>query len=293
MTISINAPNEAMDQELLTLDLPPGLTIADLKGFVNAETQLPQASQQFYLNGQPIQGDTKTLEEAGIKDGEMIAMLVRQPQPQAASNNMGTQRTQQRSGGGGGGRAARQPGPDEIETMRLSILGNPAAMANMRSQQPDLADAINDSGRFRDVFQTMVRQDEDRERERMNQMRLLNEDPFNVEAQRKIEEMIRQESVQENLQHAYEHNPEGRNRQYTPFTADANLCLCSLRSRDHAIYSMSGEQDPSQGLCRFRRTNHHHVSKLCGGLRHHASYRQALQRHRQGCRHCPDPRARA
>jgi DNA damage-inducible protein 1 len=43
----------------------------------------------------------------------------------------------------------------------------------------------------------------------MEQMRLLNEDPFNIDAQRKIEEMIRQQSVQDNLQHAYEHNPEG------------------------------------------------------------------------------------
>lgn len=172
---------------------------------------MPQASQQFYLNGQPIQGEEKTLEEVGIKDGEMIAMLVRQPQA-ASNNNMGTQRPPQRSGGG---RAPRQPGPDEIETMRLSLLGNPAAMADMQSRQPHLAEAINDSSRFRDVFQTMVREDEERERERMNQMRLLNEDPFNVEAQRKIEEMIRQESVQENLQHAYEHNPEGSHAYYT------------------------------------------------------------------------------
>ncbi|KAK5092973.1 DNA damage-inducible protein 1, partial [Cryomyces antarcticus] len=75
ITISVSAPQNNLDGELLTLDLPPGLTIADLKGFVQADTNVPTASQQFYLNGQPVVGDTKTIEEAGIKDGEMLAML--------------------------------------------------------------------------------------------------------------------------------------------------------------------------------------------------------------------------
>ncbi|KAK5119564.1 hypothetical protein LTR85_007392 [Meristemomyces frigidus] len=200
VTISIIAPNHALDQEFITLDLPPGLSIGDLKGFVTAETQLPQASQQFYLNNTPIQGDEKTLEEAGIKDGDMLAMLMRQPDQQ---NNMGTQRRQQPAQ-----RRSQGQGAHEIETTRLSILGNPGAMAQVRSQRPALAEAINDSARFREVWQEMMREDEDRERERQEQMRLLNEDPFNVDAQRKIEEMIRQEAVQDNLQFAYEHNPE-------------------------------------------------------------------------------------
>ena len=55
----------------------------------------------------------------------------------------------------------------------------------------------------------MKRQEQEAERERQNQIALLNDDPFNVEAQKKIEELIRQDRVIENLQHAYEHNPEG------------------------------------------------------------------------------------
>ncbi|KAK3678279.1 DNA damage-inducible protein 1 [Recurvomyces mirabilis] len=196
--------------EILTLDLPPGLSIADLKAFVNAETDLPQDGQQFYFNNTPIQGDSKTLEEAGIKDGDMLAMLMRQPdQANNQQGNMGAQRRQQqRRQPAGRAAGGAQTGTHEIETARLNILGNPAAMAQVREQRPALAEAINDSNRFREVWMEMTREDEGREQERQEQMRLLNEDPFNVDAQRKIEEMIRQQSVQENLQFAYEHNPE-------------------------------------------------------------------------------------
>ena len=93
--------------------------------------------------------------------------------------------------------------------MRLRVLGDPAAIANLNEQNPELASALNDPARFRDLFLAMRRQEDERERERQNQIALLNEDPFNVEAQRKIEEMIRQDRVIENLQHAYENNPEG------------------------------------------------------------------------------------
>ncbi|WPB01322.1 uncharacterized protein RHO25_005946 [Cercospora beticola] len=200
ITIQIIAPNHQLDQELLNLDLPSELSVADLKGFVTAETQIPQASQQFFLNNQALQDDSKSLDAAGVKDGDLIAMLMSRPQ----QNNMGAQRRPQQG--------ARGRGPpnntEEIESTRQNILANPGAMAQIREQRPALAAAIHDQTRFREVWQEMIREDSDRERERQEQMRLLNEDPFNIEAQQKIEEMIRQESVQENLQFAYEHNPE-------------------------------------------------------------------------------------
>jgi DNA damage-inducible protein 1 len=211
VTISIIAPNHALDQELLNLDLPPGLTILDLKAFVNAETDVPQDQQQFYLNNAVLQPDSKTLEEAGVKDDDMLVLLTRPPQQQQQQQQQRQrqppqQQQQQQQNNMG---AQQRGSPADIERTRLSILGNANAMAQVREQRPALAEAINDSNRFREVWIEMVREDDRREGERMEQMRLLNEDPFNVDAQRKIEEMIRQQSVQDNLQHAYEHNPEG------------------------------------------------------------------------------------
>jgi len=132
----------------------------------------------------------------------MLALLITDEnisssQPQRGQTAQGNTNTNMRS-------------PDQIEQTRLAFLRDPAALERVRQQQPELVDAVNDPQRFRELFQGLQRAEAERERERQNQQRLLNEDPFNVDAQRKIEEIIRQDRVMENLQHAYEHNPEGK-----------------------------------------------------------------------------------
>lgn len=133
----------------------------------------------------------------------MLAMLTRQPEQE---NNMGSQRRQQNAQRN----AQDNQSSQEIERMRQRILNDPVAMAQVRNQRPALAESVNDSNRFREVWMQAAREDEERERGRLERLRELNEDPFNIDAQREIEEMIRRETVQENLQFAYEHNPEGK-----------------------------------------------------------------------------------
>ena len=48
--------------------------------------------------------------------------------------------------------------------------------------------------------------------ERQHAIEALNADPFNVEAQGRIEEAIRQEAVMENMEHALEYSPEAFGR---------------------------------------------------------------------------------
>lgn len=56
----------------------------------------------------------------------------------------------------------------------------------------------------------MQNQERDAQMRRRQHIADLNADPFDVEAQTRIAEMIREERVQENLQNAIEHNPEGK-----------------------------------------------------------------------------------
>lgn len=193
VTIAITAPGTPSDADLLTLELPPGSTVKDLKGFIEAETSLPAASQSIYLNGQPVAQETQTLEDAGVKDGEMLAVLVRQNRPPVQNRAPP-------------GARVRDPDPEGV---RQQLLTNPAAQADLRARDPELAAAVDDANRWRETFVMRQRQAQDAERERQNQIALLNEDPFNVEAQRKIEELIRQDRVVENLEKAYNENPEG------------------------------------------------------------------------------------
>jgi len=182
------------------------LSLADLKGYVNAETGVAPSRQEFYLNGQPVAGDTTTLVQAGVKDGETLYLLIN-PEEQAA--NPSRQATTMRPGSQPVLPHNGLPTPAQCEATRRSWLRDPKLLELMRKEDPELAAATNDPPRFREEFQKYFLAREERKREAENWMKLANEDPFNVEAQCKIEEIIRKDRVMENLQHALEHNPEG------------------------------------------------------------------------------------
>ncbi|KAF9694208.1 hypothetical protein EKO04_008049 [Ascochyta lentis] len=197
VTISITSSGSQLDNDLLTLDLPPGLSIQDLKGFIEAETGKPAASQGIFLNGQTLANETQTLEEAGIRDGEMLAVVIRQPRRPAHQQPPSTARN-----------TARPPGGPDPEALRQQLLSDARQLAGLRNQDPDLAAAVNDANSWREAFTMRQRQQQEAERERREQIQKLNEDPFNIDAQRKIEELIRQDRVVENLEKAYNENPE-------------------------------------------------------------------------------------
>jgi DNA damage-inducible protein 1 len=98
--------------------------------------------------------------------------------------------------------------------MRLQILGDPHLLNQLRQAQPELAEAAqNNPARFAELLrQTQMRQQQMRQQQSEAEMALLTADPFDVDAQRKIEEAIRQQAVLENMEHALEYSPESFGR---------------------------------------------------------------------------------
>ncbi|KAE9404910.1 hypothetical protein BT96DRAFT_398308 [Gymnopus androsaceus JB14] len=106
-----------------------------------------------------------------------------------------------------------QPIDHDAETMRLQLLGDPNLMAQIEQAQPEFASAArNDPARFAELLRQTRSQQQAAELAAKEELSLLNADPFDVEAQRKIEERIRQQAVLDNMEHAIEYSPESFGR---------------------------------------------------------------------------------
>ena len=186
------------------------MTLGDLKAVIQSDTNVSPTSQHIFHNGQPLHDLTKTLQQCQVKENDMLGMVVQQETqptgPRTQQSSRQTQRSQNNPRGQGSQDDPRNPDP---ELIRLQALGNAAILEQLRNHDPSLADVVSDPVRFRQAWQAMVDRKMEAEADKEREMRALEEDPFNAEAQAKIEEMIRQERVMENLQDALDHTPEG------------------------------------------------------------------------------------
>ena len=181
------------------------MTIADLKGYIESETNIPKVFQRIYYGNEELVEDNKTLQQCGMIDDSMLGVQIRNPQ--APSGGSGRPVRPERRGPAPNG--TRQGAQTDPEMIRLQAMGNPQILATIRASDPELANAVQDPAHFQRIFEEKIRRKAEMDAEIQRRNDLLSADPFNVDVQREIEEMIRQEGVIENLQNAMEHNPEG------------------------------------------------------------------------------------
>ncbi|KAI9634425.1 snare binding protein [Dioszegia hungarica] len=184
------------DESVYEHEVDPSMEVQDVIALIEAETGL--SADQVLLStdtGTPLISSNKSLESYGLKGGDATIYLT--VGPRASSSQLPR---------GGGGPVNEDA---EYERMRLQMLGDPAIMSQVQRELPDLHRAIQAGGaQFKAAVLAQRSQVQDSAAEKERQIELLNSDPYDIEAQKKIEEAIRRERVLENMEHAWDYAPE-------------------------------------------------------------------------------------
>ncbi|GAA5886284.1 hypothetical protein JCM5296_003548 [Sporobolomyces johnsonii] len=173
-----------------SLDLDPTMELENVLALLEAESGIAVDDQLLFFSGKQLTGLKDSLESSGVNSGDVL--LLRQKSTDPGSQSV----------------AGRNVDRDS-EIMRRQLLGDPRQMARLREELPEIAAAAeSDPARFRELLHQFSSMQESARLQQQREAALLNSDPFNVEAQRKIEEAIRHEAVLENMEQAMEQMPE-------------------------------------------------------------------------------------
>nr|GMC49778.1 DNA damage-inducible protein 1-like [Ipomoea batatas] len=182
------------DEQIITLDVDRDETVENLKALLEVETKVPLQQQQLLYNGKEIRNAEK-LSGLGVSDGDLVMMVAGVSQSSASTSAMGF-----------------NPDGSAVNpsAFQQHLRNDSNLMAQLFQSDPELAQIVlgNDLNKLQEILRLRHKQRAELLRRKNEEMALLYADPFDVEAQKKIEEAIRQKSIDENWEAALEHNPE-------------------------------------------------------------------------------------
>lgn len=203
--VKITASVEQTDQ-FFPIDISTDLSLLDLKAYLSAECDIDPADQVLILNSVELKGDEKTLADLEIKDDELLIIRDRHKPNQEPA-------TQNSSPMFGGTVPSGESGSldQQAERLRQEILRNPAARRQIGTLNPGIENVLNDPAQFRNAVAATLQQQQSSgfpggvSQEEWSR---LQQDPDNLESQKRIMELIGQDQIEENMRHALELTPE-------------------------------------------------------------------------------------
>ena len=97
-----------------------------------------------------------------------------------------------------------------MEAFMDHLASDPAVLARLEAQNPQLARALKsrDAAGVRDMLRRVEEHRRQELKRKQQELALLQADPFDAEAQKRIASMIQQQNVNENMESAMENSPE-------------------------------------------------------------------------------------
>ncbi|KAF7207927.1 protein DDI1 homolog 2 isoform X2 [Nothobranchius furzeri] len=246
MLVTVFCAPRDRPETTFALEVSPELELRDFVALCELESGIPAGEIQITYVEQPLKDPTRALGTYGVKDGDVVVLRQaerRPPQTQPAfpglpridfrsiavpgtssSTNQRAPRPQQpapppqpqpqpppqRAAQPSAPLAFRGPVPQGLDNPALlqqMLLTNPHELSLLKERNPPLAEALL-SGDLERFTKVLLEQQQDRAKRDQERIRLLTADPFDLEAQAKIEEEIRQHNVEENMTIAMEEAPE-------------------------------------------------------------------------------------
>ncbi|XP_022092810.1 protein DDI1 homolog 2-like [Acanthaster planci] len=210
--------------DVFTMEVSPELELLNFKALCEFDCGVLSQQCAVIHNGVLLKDPNKTLGAYGVKDGDMILLQQTQQLPSPQQGNPGLlnldfsqiqvpgssqqprqqsqlpslQQAQQQAA------ASNETDPAKIREMLLS---NPHQLSLLKERNRPLADALL-SGNLELFSEVLEKQRKERAERELMQIRMMNADPFDPDAQQQIAETIRLKNVEANMETAMEHAPE-------------------------------------------------------------------------------------
>ncbi|XP_068097760.1 protein DDI1 homolog 2 isoform X2 [Hyperolius riggenbachi] len=223
MLITVYCVRPDLSELTFSLDVDPDFELENFRALCELESGIPADQALIIYAERPLTDNQRSLSSYGLKDGDVVVLRQKdQAEARPVAQLPGLPRIDFSSisvPGTSRETPAPQPKPavpdstsfpqglDNPALLREMLLANPHELSLLKERNPPLAEALL-SGDLEKFTRVLLEQQQERARREQERIRLYSADPFDLDAQAKIEEDIRQQNIEENMTIAMEEAPE-------------------------------------------------------------------------------------